>query len=59
LRDFYEWLPSYRGGEAFAQCQSGEPVNSSELDEFLPDAWLRSHPEHRWEIDDVRRKERG
>ena len=31
---------------------------SSELDSLLPDRWLESHPEHRWNIDDIRRQER-
>lgn len=31
---------------------------SDRIDELLPDVWLKSHPEHRWKIDDVRRAER-
>jgi transposase len=29
-----------------------------ELTDLLPDAWLKSHPEHLWKIDDIRQKER-
>jgi len=43
LRDVFTRMPT-------------QPADS--LDELLPDVWLASHPEHRWEIDDVRRKER-
>ena len=28
------------------------------LDKLLPDRWLAANPEHRWEIDTVRRAER-
>jgi len=43
LRDVFTRMPT-------------QPADS--LDELLPDVWLASHPKHRWEIDDVRRKER-
>jgi transposase len=33
-----------------------QPVD--QLDELLPDRWLKAHPEHRWQIDAIRRKER-
>jgi transposase len=29
-----------------------------DLSDLLPDAWLKTHPEHRWIIDDVRKVER-
>ena len=29
------------------------------LTDLLPDNWLKSHPQHRWEIDDIRQKERA
>lgn len=29
-----------------------------DLSDLLPDAWLKTHPEHRWTIDDVRKVER-
>jgi transposase len=31
---------------------------ADQLDELLPDRWLKGHPEHRWEIDTIRREER-
>ena len=31
---------------------------SSELDDLLPDRWLRSHPDCVWTIDAIRRAER-
>lgn len=30
-----------------------------DLTDLLPDNWLQSHPQHRWEIDNVRQKERA
>ena len=32
--------------------------SDSELDELLPDRYLASHPEHRWQIDELRAEER-
>jgi transposase len=58
LRDVFETLPNYRGGEAFSQSRAGEPVTSDELDGLLPDRWLLSHPDCKWEIDTIRREER-
>lgn len=46
LRDVFTRLPSLGADEPEV------------LDELLPDRWLQTHPEHRWEIDEVRRKER-
>jgi transposase len=34
------------------------PDKPPDLSDLLPDAWLESHPEHRWEIDDIRKVER-
>lgn len=58
LRDLFTELPKHRGEEAFQQCADGEKVTSEELDFLLPDLWLRSHPDNKWTIDEVRRKER-
>jgi len=58
IRACYGGLPYYRGGEAFGQYEAGEPVTSDELDRFLPEIWLRSNPSHRWELGEVRLKER-
>ena len=30
-----------------------------DLTDLLPDNWLNSHPEHRWQIDDIRKEERA
>lgn len=43
LRDVFTRLPS---------------LPAERLDELLPDVWLAAHPEHRWQIDDLRRAER-
>ena len=58
LKDVIERLPSYREGAAFAQSDSGGSVASGELDELLPDRWLATHPDCKWQIDDIRREER-
>ena len=58
LRDVFTRLPYHRGGEAFAQTESGEGVTSTELDYLLPDCWLTSNPTHTWTMDTIRRKER-
>lgn len=29
-----------------------------DLGNLLPETWLRSHPQYRWEIDEIRKKER-
>lgn len=47
LRDIFERLPRV---DAALQPEA--------LDELLPDRWLKTHPQHRWQIDDVRRTER-
>ncbi|MEK6239207.1 MAG: transposase [Planctomycetales bacterium] len=58
LRDLFNRLPYHRDGEAFAQSIAGQAVSSAELDDLLPDQWLRSHPECVWTIDSLRRAER-
>jgi hypothetical protein len=58
LKDVFSRLPYHRGGEAFAQTESGEAVTSDELDDLLPDRWLVTNPEHKWTIDEIRRRER-
>jgi transposase len=37
---------------------SATATGPPDLSDLLPDAWLKSHPEHRWKIDDIRKKER-
>ena len=34
------------------------PDKPPDLSDLLPDAWLKAHPEHRWQIDDIRKEER-
>ena len=58
LKDIFGRLPYHRDGKAFAQTAAGEPVSSEELDYLLPDAWLQANPDHKWTIDQIRRKER-
>jgi transposase len=47
LRDVFTRLP-----------QLGEPIPPATLDALLPDRWLADHPQHRWQIDHLRRQER-
>jgi transposase len=58
LTDVYRRLPALRSSEAFHQSENGEPIESSQLDELLPDRWLAANPSHQWQIDNLRRKER-
>jgi transposase len=48
LRDVFTRLP-----------QLGEPILPAALDALLPDRWLADHPQHRWQIDHLRRQERA
>jgi len=34
------------------------PDKPPDVSDLLPDAWLKAHPEHRWQIDDIRKEER-
>jgi transposase len=38
---------------------TADPDKPPDLTDLLPDNWLKSHPQHRWEIDDIRQKERA
>lgn len=58
LRKVFTKLPCHPHGEAFAQADASHPVTSAELDNLLPDRWLKSHPQHNWTIDTIRRKKR-
>jgi len=44
-------MASSAGGDVLAD-------RPPDLSDLLPDAWLKSYPEHRWQIDDIRKKER-
>jgi transposase len=46
LRDVFSRLPALAN------------ASTEELDPLLPDRWLRDHPQHRWVIDDLRRRAR-
>ena len=37
---------------------STDHTGPPDLSDLLPDAWLKMHPEHRWQIDDIRKVER-
>jgi transposase len=37
---------------------AGPPERPPDLSDLMPDAWLKSHPEHQWKIDEIRKKER-
>ena len=58
LKEVFTRLPYHRGGKAFEQAASGEPVTSDELDYLLPDKWLAANPAQAWAIDNIRRGER-
>ena len=46
LRDLFTHLPTLPAEDPTA------------LDQFLPDRWLQTHPHHRWQIDQLRQRER-
>ena len=58
LRDVYSKLAEHRSGESFHEAMESNTVFSAELDYLLPDKWLERHPTERWEINEIRRKER-
>ena len=58
LREMFTRLPHHRNGEPLTQANSNRPVTSDELDYLLPDIWLKSHPNHSWETDEIRRTQR-
>ena len=58
LKEVFTRLPYHRKGQAFKQAAAGERVTSTELDDLLPDRWLKAHPDHVWKIDEIRRQER-
>jgi hypothetical protein len=37
---------------------SATATGPPDISDLLPDAWLKSHPQHRWDIDEIRKKER-
>ena len=53
LRDVFTRLPQLAGATT-----SDLAIDPAVLDELLPDRWLQTHPTHRWQINDLRQKER-
>jgi transposase len=51
LRDVFTRLP-------MIAAASSPALAPTALDELLPDHWLSAHPTHRWQINDLRKKER-
>ena len=43
---------------AVAAARGLDAIDPAVLDELLPDRWLQTHPTHRWQINDLRQKER-
>ena len=43
---------------ATANSASTDLDKPPDLTDLLPDNWLKSHPQHHWQIDDIRQKER-
>ena len=58
LKDVFTRLPHHRDSESFDLAANKQPVSSGELDYLLPDKWLAANPDHKWEIDAIRRAER-
>jgi hypothetical protein len=58
LKEVFTRLPYHRNGLAFQQAAAGERVTSTELDDLLPDRWLKANPDQLWKIDEIRRQER-
>jgi len=58
LKDLFTQLPYRRESQAFQQAAQDAPVASPDLDDLLPDHWLKAHPTHTWNIDHLRRTER-
>jgi transposase len=53
LRDVFSQLP------LLAAPVAGDlPARASAVDSLLPDRWLQANPTHRWQINDLRQKER-
>lgn len=44
--------------DVFTQLPALPAEEPERLDQLLPDRWLQAHPQHRWNIDEIRRKER-
>lgn len=51
------WLSAVLS-ELPVRLASASTTGPPDLRDLLPDAWLKTHPEHRWTIDDIRKVER-
>lgn len=56
LSHLFRELPLRRATADSATSNFEKPPDLTDL---LPDNWLKSHPQHRWKIDDTRQKERA
>jgi transposase len=54
----WAWLNAVFGELARRLSGVSEDDPPPDLSDLLPDAWLKSHREHRWQIDDIRQEER-
>jgi hypothetical protein len=55
---FHQRVKQLRVEQLIAEL-STDSDKPPDLTDLLPDNWLQSHPQHRWEIDDIRQKERA
>jgi transposase len=55
LNAVFRGLPLRVATTGLANTDSDKPPDLTDL---LPDNWLKSHPQHHWQIDDIRQKER-
>jgi len=56
--DPWPWLHAVMRQLPRRRAEASQPIEPSDLPDLLPDAWLKANPQHRWEIDDLRQKER-
>lgn len=54
----WAWLNAVLQELPGRQATASEHDQPPDLTDLLPDAWLANHPQHRWQIDDLRKKER-
>jgi hypothetical protein len=52
------WLNAVLTELPIRLASAAKATGPPDISDLLPDAWLKSHPEHRWEIDEIRKKER-
>ncbi len=53
----WAWLSAVLS-ELPVRLASASATGPPDLSDLLPDAWLKTHPESRWTIDDIRKVER-